>query len=74
MKIDTGFRIISGRLLKLMEKWKLSKKDEQPKTETDYKEMFLSMFFWVSENRSECLQEAINRIKKMLKEKEKWHK
>ena len=43
---------------------------EQPKTENDYKEMFFSMFFWVSENRLEWLQEAIDRKKKMLEEAE----
>ena len=40
-------------------------------TESDIKEMFLDMFFWVSENRPEWLQEAINRKKKMLGVSEK---
>ena len=44
--------------------------DDQPETENDHKEMFLSMFFWVSENRPDWLQEAIDRKKKMLKEVE----
>lgn len=40
-------------------------------TEKDMKEMFLDMFFWVSSNRPEWLQEAITRKKRMLGEAEK---
>ena len=40
-------------------------------TDEDIKEMFLNMFFWVSKNRPEWFQEAINRKKKMLGETEK---
>jgi hypothetical protein len=36
-------------------------------SEEEIKEMFLSMFFWVSENRPDWLQEAINRKKEQLK-------
>ena len=36
-------------------------------SEPEVKEMFLSMFFWVSENRPGWLQEAIDRKKERLK-------
>lgn len=38
-------------------------------TEDEIKEMFLDMFFWVSENRPDWLQEAIDRKKRMLSKK-----
>jgi len=37
-------------------------------TDDEIKEMFLSMFFWVSENRPDWLKEAIDRKKASLKE------
>ena len=35
-------------------------------TEDEIKEIFLDLFFWVSENRPSWLQEAIDRKKRML--------
>ena len=43
--------------------------DEKPLEELtvdEIKEMFLDLFFWVSENRPDWLQEAIDRKKRML--------
>jgi len=39
-------------------------------TEEEMKEMFIDMFFWVTENRPEWLQEAIDRKKRMLGKEE----
>ena len=47
--------------------------DEKPLEELtvdEIKEMFLDLFFWVSENRPDWLQEAIDRKKRMLGERE----
>jgi len=43
--------------------------DEKPLEElsaNEIKEMFLDLFFWVAENRSDWLQEAIERKKRIL--------
>lgn len=37
-------------------------------TEDEIKEMFLSMFFWVAENRPSWLEEAIAKKKEQLKD------
>ena len=48
----------------------MTEKPLEDYTEEDLKEMFIDMFFWVSENRPDWLQEAINRKKKQLGPKE----
>jgi len=50
-------------MIRLVEKKKAKKKRL---SEEAIKQMFLDMFFWVSENRSEWLEEAIARKKREL--------
>lgn len=48
----------------------LTEKPLDQYSEDEMKEMFVDMFFWVTENRPEWLQEAIERKKRMLGKEE----